>query len=63
MAQNHGHQGLQPVCRIGRLTTNQLRIFSGFLRDGTMAEVDDDYILRDGEAMMVPLTFMDARRA
>jgi hypothetical protein len=31
-------------------------------RDGTMREVGDGYILRDGEAMMVPLQFMDARR-
>lgn len=29
-------------------------------RDSTMAEVDDTYILADGEVMMVPLNFMDA---
>ena len=31
-------------------------------RDGTMAEVGDDYILQDGEAMTVALPFMDAKR-
>jgi hypothetical protein len=31
-------------------------------RDGTMAVVGDDYIIQDGEAMLVPLSFMDARR-
>ena len=30
-------------------------------RDGTMAVVGDDYIIQDGEAMLVPLSFMDAR--
>ena len=31
-------------------------------RDGTMREVDDDYMLQDGEALVVPMRFMDARR-
>jgi len=31
-------------------------------RDGTMREVEDDYILRDGEGFVVPMRFMDARR-
>ena len=26
-------------------------------------EVDDDYVLRDGEAMMVEMPFMDSRTA
>ena len=30
-------------------------------RDGTMAEVSDDYVLRDGETMRVALRFMDAK--
>ena len=30
-------------------------------RDGTMAEVGDDYILQDGEAMTVPPMFMDSK--
>jgi hypothetical protein len=32
-------------------------------RDGAIREVDDDYILADGETLMVPLNFMDARRS
>jgi hypothetical protein len=32
-------------------------------RDGTMREVDDGYIMKDGEALLVPLNFMDARRS
>ena len=31
-------------------------------RDGTIREVSDDYVLQDGEATMVELPFMDARR-
>ena len=31
-------------------------------RDGAIREVDDDYILRDGEALVVAMPFMDARR-
>ena len=31
-------------------------------RDGTMVEVDDAYVLRDGEACVVGLPFMDSRR-
>ena len=31
-------------------------------RDGTMREVEDDYILRDGEGFVVPIMLMDARR-
>ena len=30
--------------------------------NGTMREVDDDYILQDGEAMWSRLPFMDAKR-
>ena len=32
-------------------------------RDGTMGEVDDGYILRDGEALVVGLPFMDSSAA
>ena len=31
-------------------------------RDGVMREVDDDYIIQDGESFTVPLTMMDAMR-
>jgi len=31
-------------------------------KDGTIAEVDDGYILRDGETLSVGLMLMDARR-
>ena len=31
-------------------------------RDGTMAEVDDGYIIADGESFTIPLAMMDARR-
>ena len=31
-------------------------------RDGTRIEVGDDYILQDGESMVVGLQFMDSRR-
>ena len=31
-------------------------------RDGTVVEVSDNYIIQDGEAFIVPLQFMDARR-
>ena len=30
-------------------------------RDGMILEVDDDYIIRDGESFTVPLTMMDSR--
>ena len=32
------------------------------LRDGTVAEVPDSYVLADGESMTIPVSFMDARR-
>src|SRR4029077_16419762 len=31
-------------------------------RDGTMAEVRDDYIIADGESFTIPLTMMDSMR-
>ena len=31
-------------------------------RDGTMAEVADDYIIADGESFTIPLTMMDSMR-
>src|SRR4029077_7275495 len=31
-------------------------------RDGTMAEVADDYIIADGESFTIPLTIMDSMR-
>ena len=31
-------------------------------RDGTVAEVADDYIIADGESFTIPLAMMDARR-
>ena len=31
-------------------------------RDGVMREVDDDYIIQDGESFTVPLMMMDAMR-
>jgi len=30
-------------------------------RDGVMREVDDDYIIQDGESFTIPLTMMDSR--